>query len=141
MSNKYMSTKDNIKKRQKRSGGYVAVITAVIVTLILALISMVTSNTTFLGRSDTTRLESKAMSRLIAEGCLDHARLLLALGPYLGNQTVSIDTFTCQLDTIVTSGTNKIINASATVDNKTTRLELTIDSTALTTVSLKEKSN
>lgn len=121
-----------------KEGGYVAVVTAVIVTLIVSLISLVTSNTSYLGRVDTTRLESKAMSRKIADACLDHARLRLAYGGYLGNETVSFNTFSCYISPIVTSGGNKTVTAKSTIDDKTTKLELIVSATALTTVSLKE---
>ncbi len=122
----------------QKNNGYIAVITAIVVTLILTLISLVTSNTSYLGRTDTTRLESKAISRQVAEACLERARLKLASGAYNGNESITVDTYSCQLDPIVTSDTNKIITSKATVDNNTTKLELTINATTLITVTLKE---
>ncbi|MEN9582422.1 MAG: hypothetical protein RL641_376 [Candidatus Parcubacteria bacterium] len=123
---------------KKQNTGFVAVITAIVVTLIITLIAMVTSTTSYLGRVDTTRIESKSMSRQIAEACLEHARVKLAVGVYTGNEAIAIDSYQCTLDPIIVSGANKILTSKATVDNKTTKLELTILATTLETVTFKE---
>ncbi|KKU93982.1 MAG: hypothetical protein UY26_C0003G0132 [Candidatus Jorgensenbacteria bacterium GW2011_GWA1_48_13] len=117
--------------------GYIAIISAVITTAIVIVIALVFSSSNYLGRFDTSALEMKVVSKKVAQGCLEHAKLKMKLGSYSGNEDVSIGTYTCTVLPIETSGSNKIIKSKATVDNKTTNLRLTIDS-SLNTVSLEE---
>lgn len=127
-----------IRYSLRPNSGYIAVVSAVIITLVITLLSLAASNNSFLGRFDTQSAESKVTSYQLAQGCLDHARLRLAMGLYSGNETVDIGSYSCHIYPITTSGLNKIIQVDATVDNKTTNLKLTINALSYITVSLEE---
>ncbi len=118
--------------------GYIAVISAIIITTIVIVIALVFSSSNFLGRFDTLGFETKDAARKVAEGCLEHAKLQLALGAYSGNETINVGTETCQILPIETAGSNKIIKAKAAVLERTVNLKLVVDSTSLETVSLEE---
>ena len=121
--------------------GYIAVISAVIVTVIVIVIALVFSSANFLGRFDTSGLEMKNIGKEVAQGCLEHAKLKLKLGAYSGNEIISVGDYNCTILPIETSGSNKIVKASSTVDNRTTNLKLTVNSSTLETVSLEELNN
>jgi hypothetical protein len=118
--------------------GYIAVISAVIITTIVIVIALVFSSGNFLGRFDTLGFETKDAARKVAEGCLEHAKLQLALGSYEGNETISVGTEACDILPIEISGFDKIIKATATVMERTANLELTVDGATLENISLEE---
>src|SRR5258706_16140740 len=120
------------------NNGYVAVVSAIIITAIITLVALATSNSSFFGRYDTETLEFKSISHQVAQGCLDHARLKLAMGLYSGNENVTIGSYTCHVYAITTNGTQKILQAKATVSNETTNLQLTINALSFATISLVE---
>lgn len=128
----------SLLNNKKENGGYIALISAIIMTVILILISIVTSQSSFLGRFDSQVLELKDKSYNLANGCLNHARLKLAQGSYGGNETVTIGTDSCTIDPISTILGNTVITSKATVGNTTTKLKLTVDSLTLGIVSLEE---
>lgn len=115
-------------------------VAAVIMTLIILTVGIMFSSVNFLARFDTLAFENKDVSREYAEACLEHARLKLRLsGSYAGNETIAVGSSTCAIMSVQSAGNNKVITASSTADKRTTTLELTITSTTLDTVSLKEK--
>lgn len=108
--------------------------------LIVITIGTMFSSSNFLARFDTLAFEEKDVSRESAGACLEYARLKLKLdGTYAGNETISVGSSTCAILNIVLNGNNKIITASSTVDERNTTLELTITSTTLDAISLREK--
>jgi len=121
--------------------GYIAVISAIIITAIVIVIALVFSSANFLGRFDTSGLEMKTIAKEAALGCLEHAKLRLKLGAYSGNETIAVGDYSCDILPIETSGGNKIIKASSTVDNRGTFLKLTVDGSTLETISLEELNN
>lgn len=122
----------------KDKKGYIATISAIIITGIILAVSLVVSASSFLGRFDSSGLETKDISKEVALGCLEVAKLKLKLGEYSGNETIGVGDYFCDILGIETSGNMKIIKSSATVDTRTTNLELTVDGTTLQTTSLKE---
>lgn len=121
--------------------GYIAVISAIIITTVVIMTALVFSSGNFLGRFDTLGFETKDAARKVAEGCLEQAKLKLALGPYAGSETIRVGSETCEILPIETAGTNKIVKARATVFERTVNLKLTIDSVTLENVSLEEVSS
>lgn len=127
----YMSFKD--KK------GYIATISAIIITGIVLAISLAISTGSFLSRFDSNGLETKDVSKEAALSCLEIARLKLKLGVYSGGETVTVGNYACDILAIQTSGNTKIIKSSAIVDSRRTNLEMIVDGATLQTISLKEK--
>lgn len=119
--------------------GYIAIISAIIITAILAVIALVFSSSNFLGRFDTENAEMKDVSRELTHGCLEYARLQLSLNnSYAGGELRTIASSTCYILWVQTQGQNKIVQATSTVNNKNTNLKLTINGTTLKTISEEE---
>ncbi|MCP6719805.1 MAG: hypothetical protein KJI72_00560 [Patescibacteria group bacterium] len=125
-------------KAKNSEGGYVAVVSAIIITAIVMIIAIIFSNSNFLGRFDSQALEMKDISRKVGEGCLEYARLQIATGPYNGDETVSVGSYSCRVLPIETISNQIIIKSTASVSNRTTNLRLTIDDYTLETVLLEE---
>lgn len=128
-------------RRGERRGGYVAVVSAVVVTAIVLMTALVFSSANFLGRFDTQNLEAKDMAREVAEGCLAHARLKLAQGSYSGGEVKTVGNYTCTILPVLTVGNEKIIKATATVGGQTANLSLTVDAATLEATSRSESSS
>lgn len=128
--------KINIPKDRK---GYIAVISAVIITAIVMVIALVFSSSNFLGRFDSQTLEMKDMARSAAQGCLEYARLQLAINPnYAGSETRSVGGYFCSLLSISLQNNLYLIEASSTVGKGSVKLKLLADKNTLKTVSLQE---
>ncbi|MEK7464748.1 MAG: hypothetical protein AAB617_03145 [Patescibacteria group bacterium] len=131
----------NKKERSLPLGrrGYIAIISAIIITAILTVIALVFSSSNFLGRFDTENAEMKSISREVARGCLEYARLQISLNSsYAGGELKAIASSSCYILPIQTQGPNKIIQATSTVSNKNTNVRLTINGTTLKTISEEE---
>ena len=119
--------------------GYIAIIASVVVTTIVGVVALVFSSSNFLGRYDTLALEHKEISRALAEGCMEYARLQLTLDPaYGGGETVPIASSTCTVGVVVPAGDNLVIPVSAATQGKWTNLTATVRSSDLAIVSLTE---
>lgn len=123
---------------RNKEEGYIAVISAIIITAIITVIALVFSSSNFMGRFDTLKIETKDVSRKVAEGCLEYAKLKLAGGSYGGNETVAVGDYSCQILAITTQGQNTIIRSQTTINNETTKLLFTVLTSNLATVSLEE---
>jgi len=101
---------------------------SIIATIGILLISLVVSNSTFLGRLDTLGIESKNIAREVAGGCLEYARLELSRNSgYAGNETRNIGSYSCQILPIETPDSNqKVIKTKAVVNNRVSNLKLTV---------------
>ncbi len=122
-------------------GGYIAVISAVIITAVVITVSFMLSNSNYLGRFDTFVSEMREAARNSARGCLEHARLKLADDPsYSGNETVAMGSSTCSILTIEVQGDEKIIRVWAQISRERANLRLRVDED-LETVSLEDVEN
>src|SRR3989344_619469 len=107
-----------LKKHQKDSG-FVALITAIILSVILLVVTITLSQTSFLTRSILLDSEFKERSTALAEACVDVAILRISMTPGYSatNEDVSIGTETCTIVSV--SGSN--IQTSAEVEASTAR--------------------
>ncbi|HXF44329.1 MAG TPA: hypothetical protein VNK70_02610 [Candidatus Paceibacterota bacterium] len=120
--------------------GYIAVISAVIITAIVIVIALVFSSSNYLGRFDTAGFEEKGAGREVALGCLEHAKLRMKTGAYSGGENINIGGYDCSILPIETEGKNKVIKASSTIGGRSTNLKLTVDGSTLENLSLEEVS-
>lgn len=128
-----------LNKIKKNKEGYIAVISAIIITAIIMVIALVFSSSNFLGRLDTQTEEMKDTSRKLTEGCLEYARLKLAANSsYAGSESHTIASSSCYIYAIQTQGSNKIIQALSTISNRNTSIKLTVNGTTLKIVSQEE---
>lgn len=118
--------------------GYIALITALFMGITIVLLATTSALITGLNRRGALDLALKSQSAFVAQGCLQHALLKLASTPsYAGSETIIIDNDSCTIGIISSSGANKIIPVSSTVNKSTTNLRVTV-SESLETVSLVE---
>jgi len=125
---------------KNNNGGYITIIASIIVMIVVLLMATISSSTSFLGRIDNVALGSKSLSMDLARGCLEHARLRLAQNSsYVGSETITTGPYSCEI-LAITSGSNyKTIQTKASILNKVTNLELIVNNTDLSTISLEEK--
>lgn len=126
------------EKTGSLDGGYIAIVSAVMVTLVLLLVVLVSSERSFLGNENARTLEAKEESAAAAEGCLEHALLKIAIGSYSGNETIAVGSSTCAVLPVQFLATGTVIKASSTVRNVTTKLRLIVATSSLQTISKEE---
>lgn len=107
--------------------GYIAIVASIIVTTIIGVVALVFSSSNFLGRYDTLALEDKEIARVLADGCVEYARLKLALNSsYPGGETVSVASSTCRVVTVTTLGSDKRIATTGVMNGKVTNLAVIV---------------
>ncbi len=131
---------------QKKSG-FVALITAIVLSIILITVAVALNEIGFLTRSEALDSEYKDRSTALAEACVDTALLKLAANPnYTGNESaITVGSDTCAIDTVTTAGTQVTINThavfpapSVTTQGATTRLKIVANSSDLSIASWNE---
>ncbi len=116
-----------MKKTEKKDGGYVAIITAVIVSVILGIIVFTMSLGSFLGRENSLSFHLKEKSRGLAEACVETARLKIVQNPsYAGGENVNVASDTCRIFPVLNLSGNSLILAQGVYQNIFTNLEVII---------------
>jgi hypothetical protein len=129
---------NNFSKKSQESG-YIALISAVIISATLMVIVFGSSFSGFLTRFNLLDSEYKERSYELAFACLNIAKLKLATDSgYLGNEIITIGTDTCQILPITMAGT---VRTKAVISQAVTNLEAVLNTTDLSTTSLIEKAN
>ncbi len=119
--------------------GYIAISTAIILSILILAVAIALGSSHLFTRFNVTDFEDKHISYSAARSCLDQALLKLANdSTYAGNESFTVGSDTCTLQTITASGANKVIGSRAQINGATTDLRLTVDGTSLSTVSLEE---
>src|SRR3989304_4027993 len=86
--------------------GYIAIISALIISAIIVVVVVTIGQASFLGRAGIARTHYKERSRSLAQACANTALLKLASSSsYGGNETINVASDTCQIFTIVSSST------------------------------------
>ena len=116
----------------QRSGGYIALTATIIVAIVLLTLVVSVSSAGFYGRFVVFDAETKEVSRALAEGCVETAKLKHAQDNdydpgVTGVDTVSIGDFECTILDVEDSG-NITIEAQAEVRSAYTNLCVEFDS-------------
>ena len=113
---------------QKHNSGFVALISAIIISVILLLIVTNLSLTGFYDRSNILDGELKERSAALAEACADTALLKITTDPVYNptNEIVPVGSDTCTVIS-VTGTTTKTILAKADFKNYITKLQIQFD--------------
>ena len=122
-----------------RQGGFVALITAIILSAILLIITTTLNQTSFFTRSNLLDSEYKERSAGLAEACIDIARLKLANDPrYSGSEpSIPIGTNSCEIRPIV----GNTIETKAVYNSAVTNLRVVINPADISVVSWEEVSS
>ncbi len=122
--------------------GYIAITSAIILSLVLMLVAISLSQGNIFNRIYIVDFNNKQLSFSVARSCLNSAMLSLAQSSsYLGNEVIFVSAYTCTIRPIITSAPNKIVEVRAQIQKATTNLRLTVNSSTLSTVSLEELSS
>ena len=114
--------------------GYIAIITAIILSLVMLIIATTLGSSAFFTRFNNLDFYFKKTSYTIGRSCLDRALLKLALNSsYAGNETYNIDSYSCSILTIENVGVDKVIKSKTQVNNANTNLKLTVNAATLST--------
>lgn len=130
--------KNNITKiKKERSGGFIALISVVIISFVLLLAATTLSFGGFYSRFNILDSESKEASDELADACIEHARLLLSLDTTINNisaysGTASVGSDSCDYiintdSTIVAHGSKRDANTyyKVTVNESVATLPIT----------------
>lgn len=103
-------------------GGYIALVTTVILGLVLLTLLLVASNTGLLARFNVLDTESKEVSSQVAKSCIDLALLKIEQRPsYTGDEVLSIGDYLCWVRPWASGDT---VQVQAVVNNAYTNLEV-----------------
>ena len=122
-----------------KEGGFIALITAILISISLLIIVIAVSFQGFAGRFAILESELKEESDFLAEACVQTARLkLLQDNSYTGDETITVGNKTCRIvDVDNTPLSNATIQVSASSSDAYTNLEVIVDASAPPTVFIK----
>ncbi len=121
------------------SGGYIALISTIIISVLMMGVVFATSHAGFIGRFNILNTEFKELSSGLAEACVDMALLKLAQSKsYAGNESISVGNSQCLILPIETSPGQKTIKTKATFQNSVTNLKIVAKDTDLSVISWEE---
>lgn len=129
-----------IKQNKQTNSGFIALMSAVIVSMILLLIAVNTSKNSFLGRLNILNSEFKERSLVSAEACADVALLKLASDmDYTGNENIIIGSGDiCAIKTVDSSEDPIVIYAKSDFQHAITNLRIKANKSNLAVVSWEE---
>jgi len=126
----------------KKPRGFIALISAIIISALLLAIVASSSLGGFNSRFNLFESEMKERTMALADACVDHALLELANDlSYAGNATSTIGADTCYVGAITTAGSQKAFKTRAFKNNSYTYLAVTVDSSTLGVLSFEETAN
>lgn len=123
----------------KNPRGFIALMSAVIISAILLLVVASGSFSGFNSRFNLFETEMKERSSALADACADQTLLELANdSSYVGNATTTIGSDACYTGPITTSGGQKSFKTRAYKSNAYTTLEVVVNASSLSVVSWQE---
>jgi len=118
--------------------GYIAITTSIILSFLILVVAISTGSASLFSRNNNLNFVHKKTSNYMARSCLEYGLLKLAENSfYTGGDSLTINSYQCAVVS-VTGVDPKVIRASSTVRGVTTNLELTVNESDLSTVSLEE---
>lgn len=125
---------------KKNNSGFVALISAIIISVILLLIATNLSLTGFYDRSNILDSELKERSSALAEACADTALLKLANDPnYIGGETITVSgSDTCTIDPTILSDPRTFITKADYNNTYFTKLKIVVDVASVSVASWEE---
>ncbi|PJE50772.1 MAG: hypothetical protein COV29_03520 [Candidatus Yanofskybacteria bacterium CG10_big_fil_rev_8_21_14_0_10_36_16] len=126
----------------KNNSGFIAITSAIVISALLMAIMFALSFRGFFGRFDILDSEYKERSAGLAEACAENAMLRLVQDiNYVGDEIFSIGVDSCRVRPILTAGSEKKIETTASVQNAVTNIEVIVDDGDISVVSWQEVAN
>ena len=128
------------------SEGFIALITAIIFSVILMAVALSLNASGYFARSEILDAEYKSRSTALAEACADTALLRLAKNPaYTGPEIITVANDTCTIVSVNPPADPIIVNAKAlypspavTSQGAVTNLKVVVHATDLSVISWEE---
>jgi hypothetical protein len=116
-----------------RSSGFVALMSAIVISVVLLIIAVTGSFTGFFGRADVLDAESKTRSIALADACVDSLMLNLSYdATYGGGDTVTLGSDTCEIkDSPTPYDPIRTFPIQAVFNNAYTNYQITVDTDAM----------
>jgi len=122
--------------------GYIAMTSAVIISMLVISIVFAINLTGYFNRSNVLTSELKDVSLASAEGCAEKALLKYSENnSYAGNENITIGGNECNILPIETSGNNKILKTKSIVQSSVSNIKITFDSVDMAIISWEELPN
>ena len=119
--------------------GYIAITSAIIITILILTVVVTTSSTGFFGRSNILNTLLKERGDALANACADTALLNLVFNEdYAGDETVTVASTTCVILPIETAGIQKTIKTSGFDGETETNIKVVLETEDFTIVSWDE---
>lgn len=140
----------NIKQQNisaNKNGGFIALITAILLTVILLVAVTSLNENGFFVRSEVLDSEYKNASQGLAEACISSAILSLAKDPTYSvvDESISVGSDSCTLDTIELDTPPGMVTISASAvypsgvsQGAVTRIQVVVDATDFSVIEWKE---
>ncbi len=125
--------------RQGRPSGFVALLSAVIISAALLVLAISGNLAGFYHRFNVLDREEKAESFALAEACASVALLQLGENPdWAGNATSTVGSDECYIGPVSHSGTEALFETRGVYHHAYTTLQITFDTQTLSVVAWKE---
>jgi len=119
--------------------GYIAITSAIIITILILTVILTTSSAGFFGRFNILGTLLDERGDALSNACADTALLNLALDiNYVGNETINVASTTCTILTIETNGTQKTIKTTGIDNEVQTNIKVILETTDFTIISWDE---
>ncbi len=130
-------------RESKGQAGFIALMSAIIISVVLLLLVTTGSLAGFFGRFNALDSELKERSFAAADACVDIALLAVANDPtYAGNATSTLSaTDSCYVGPVTSAGGQKSFETRSYFNNSYTNLAVSIDANTLTVNSWQEVAN
>ncbi|MBI4050590.1 MAG: hypothetical protein HY396_01295 [Candidatus Doudnabacteria bacterium] len=123
----------------RKESGFIALMSAIIVSVLLIAITFTLSFTGFYSRFNVLDSEYKERSIGLAEACADTALLKKATDPaYTVPETINVGTDTCDIISVADNGTQVTIKTRAVFQKSFTNIEVVANSDDLSIISWDE---
>lgn len=130
--------KFKVQNPKSKCDGYIAITTSIVLSFLVLVIAIALGSSSLFSRNNNLNFSYKKTSNYVSRTCLEYALLELAVDSgYVGGEIKTIDSHQCSIVS-VTGVDPKVIRASSTIRGVTTNLELTVNESDLSTVSLEE---
>ena len=122
--------------------GYIALMSALIISAVIILIAITIGQMAYLGRANIAGAHFKEKSRALAESCVYHALLALSgTSTYTGGENISVASDTCNVVSVVTTSTGRVISAQGIFQRSYTNYKVTVTTSAVDIISWEEVKN
>lgn len=131
-----------IRHPTRHKEGYIAIMSALIITAVITIILVSLGQASFLQRINTSDTHLKEKSRALAQACVNAALLKLASSSsYAGNETIAVAGDTCKIISVISSSTGNIISTQGQYQSSYTDLQVTVTTGTISLVGSQEVQN